>query len=32
MVEQNKVNDDELYIVQEAEHIVNKYTFTATAG
>lgn len=32
MVEQNKVNDDELYLVQEPEHVVNKFTFTATAG
>lgn len=32
MVEQNKVNDDELYLVQETEHVVNKFTFTATAG
>lgn len=31
MVEQNKVNDDELYLVQETEHVVNKFTFTATA-
>lgn len=31
MVAQNKVNDDELYLVQETEHVINKYTFTATA-
>lgn len=32
MVEQNKVNDDELYLVQETEHVINKFTFTATEG
>lgn len=32
MVEQNLINDDELYIVQETEHVINKFTFTATAG
>lgn len=32
MVAQNLINDDELYIVQETEHAINKYTFTATAG
>lgn len=32
MVAQNLINDDELYIVQETEHVINKYTFTATAG
>lgn len=32
MVEQNLVNDDELYLVQETEHTINKYTFTATDG
>lgn len=32
MVAQNLVNDDELYLVQETEHVINKYTFTATAG
>ncbi len=31
MVEQNLINDDELYLVQESEHVVNKFTFTATA-
>lgn len=31
MVAQNLINDDELYIVQETEHVINKYTFTATA-
>ena len=31
MVEQNLINDDELYIVQETEHVINKFTFTATA-
>lgn len=32
MVAQNLINDDELYLVQEAEHVINKFTFTATAG
>lgn len=32
MIEQNKVNDDELYLVQETEHVINRFTFTATAG
>ena len=32
MVAQNLINDDELYLVQENEHVINKYTFTATAG
>ena len=32
MVAQNLINDDELYLVQETEHVINKYTFTATAG
>lgn len=32
MVTQNLINDDELYLVQETEHVVNKFTFTATAG
>lgn len=32
MVEQNLINDDELYLVQETEHVINKFTFTATAG
>lgn len=32
MIEQNLINDDELYIVQETEHVINKFTFTATAG
>lgn len=32
MVEDNKVNDNELYLVQETDHIVNKFTFTAAAG
>lgn len=32
MVEQNLINDDELYLVQETEHVVNKFIFTATAG
>ena len=32
MVAQNLINDDELYIVQETEHVINKFTFTATAG
>lgn len=31
MVAQNLINDDELYLVQETEHTINKYTFTATA-
>lgn len=32
MVAQNLINDDELYIVQETEHVINRFTFTATAG
>ena len=32
MVAQNLINDDELYLVQETEHVINKFTFTATAG
>ena len=32
MVEQNLINDDELYLVQETEHVINKFTFTATAN
>lgn len=32
MVAQNLINDDELYLVQETEHVINKYTFTATAN
>lgn len=32
MVAQNKINDDELYFVQETEQVINKFTFTATAG
>ena len=32
MVEQNLINDDELYLVQEIEHVINKFTFTATAN
>lgn len=32
LVKQNKVNDNELYLVEEADHIVNKFTFTATEG
>ena len=32
MVTQNLINDDELYLVQETEHVINKFTFTATAG
>lgn len=32
MVEQNLINDDELYLVQETEHVINKFIFTATAG
>lgn len=32
MVAQNLINDDELYIVQETEHVINKFTFTATVG
>lgn len=31
MVAQNKINDDELYFVQETEQVINKFTFTATA-
>ena len=30
MVAQNLINDDELYLVQETEHVINKFTFTAT--
>lgn len=32
LVKQNQINDNELYLVKETEHVVNKYTFTATAG
>ena len=32
MVAQNLINDDELYIVQETEHVINRFTFTATAN
>lgn len=32
MVAQNLINDDELYLVQETEHAINKFTFTATAS
>ena len=32
MVAQNLINDDELYLVQETEHVINRFTFTATAG
>ena len=32
MVEQNLINDDELYLVQETQHVINKFTFTATAN
>lgn len=32
MVAQNLINDNELYIVQETEHVINRFTFTATAG
>lgn len=32
LVKQNKINDDELYLVEGADHIVNKFTFTATEG
>lgn len=32
MIEQNLINDDELYLVQETDHVVNRFTFTATAG
>ena len=31
MITQNLINDDELYLVQETEHVINKFTFTATA-
>ena len=32
MVAQNLINDDELYLVQETEHVMNKFTVAATAG
>ena len=32
MVAQNLINNDELYLVQETEHVINRFTFTATAG
>ena len=32
MVAQNLINNDELYLVQETEHVINKFTFTATAN
>lgn len=32
LVKQNKINDNELYLVEGADHVVNKFTFTATEG
>ena len=32
LVKQNKINDNELYLVEGEDHVVNKFTFTATEG
>lgn len=32
LIKQNKINDNELYLVEGEDHVVNKFTFTATEG